>query len=105
MRRRHPPEFSKAMTNLGVLYEDGHGVPQDYQTAKKWFEKAAAAGDAEAMYMLRHLGFKRCLRSLLRSNRVVSICMAGWKASSASDSRLGTTAGRPTAYAGLLRIG
>jgi uncharacterized protein len=35
--------------NLGVLYANGRGVAQDYGQARQWFEKAAAAGDAEAM--------------------------------------------------------
>ena len=42
------------MTNLGVLYANGQGVPQDYAKAREWYEKAAAAGDAAAM---RNLGF------------------------------------------------
>ena len=31
------------MNNLGALYDDGHGVPQDYAQAQSWYEKAAAA--------------------------------------------------------------
>jgi uncharacterized protein YdaT len=37
------------MTNLGLLYGDGHGVPQDYAKAREWYEKAAEAGAAQAM--------------------------------------------------------
>ena len=29
---------------LGLLYEKGAGVPQDYTAARKWYEKAAAQG-------------------------------------------------------------
>src|SRR5271169_4603771 len=41
------------MYNLGGLYGQGHGVPQDYNKAKEWWERAAAAGFAGAM---RNLG-------------------------------------------------
>jgi len=34
------------MNNLGVLYENGWGVTQDYQQARVWFEKAVRTGDA-----------------------------------------------------------
>jgi len=37
------------MTNLAYLYRKGQGAPQDYPKAKEWYEKAAAAGAAEAM--------------------------------------------------------
>jgi TPR repeat protein len=33
---------------LGVMYENGRGVPQDYKEAAKWFHKAAEQGDADA---------------------------------------------------------
>jgi TPR repeat protein len=35
-----------AMTNLGRLYSNGHGVAQDYARTREWFEKAADKGDA-----------------------------------------------------------
>src|SRR5689334_4634523 len=40
---------TRAMRDLGKLYKDGHGVPQNYDLARQWFEKAAAAGDSQAM--------------------------------------------------------
>jgi len=30
-----------AQNNLGVMYENGQGVPQDYKEAVKWYTKAA----------------------------------------------------------------
>ncbi len=30
--------------NLGVMYERGHGVPQEYARAVKWYRKAAEQG-------------------------------------------------------------
>jgi TIR domain/Sel1 repeat len=39
----------RAMSNLGVIYKNGYGVPQDYAKAREWFEKAADKGNAIAM--------------------------------------------------------
>ena len=44
---------AEAQYNLGVLYDFGLGVPQDYAKARQWFEKAAAQGYAIAQ---NHLG-------------------------------------------------
>ena len=38
--------------NLGVMYDNGEGVPQDYNEAIKWFTKAAEQGDAKAQFNL-----------------------------------------------------
>jgi TPR repeat protein len=37
-----------AQYNLGVMYREGQGVPQDYKEAVKWFRLAAEQGDAYA---------------------------------------------------------
>ena len=37
-----------AQFNLGVLYENGHGIPQDYSLAYVWYNIAAAQGHAKA---------------------------------------------------------
>lgn len=39
---------ASAQFNLGVMYDNGQGVPQDYAEAVKWYRKAAAQGDAQA---------------------------------------------------------
>ena len=41
-----------AQFNLGVLYHDGEGVPQNYTQAAVWFRKAAEKGNADAQYSL-----------------------------------------------------
>jgi len=41
-----------AQLNLGLMYVNGDGVPQDYKEAVKWFEKAVEQGDAMAQYTL-----------------------------------------------------
>jgi len=47
---KHGSENS--MSNLGIFYEKGEVVPQDYAKAREWFEKAAAKSEAIAMVSL-----------------------------------------------------
>ena len=44
-----------AQTLLGVMYNEGKGVPQDYKTAVKWYTLAAKQGDANAKTNLSNL--------------------------------------------------
>ena len=37
-----------AQKNLGLMYHNGHGVPQDYKAAMKWYKLAAEQGYAGA---------------------------------------------------------
>ena len=46
---------SLVQDNLGVIYAEGRGVPQDYVQAATWFRKAAEQGDAFAQYSLAYL--------------------------------------------------
>ncbi len=39
---------AKAQFNLGVMYRNGEGVPQDDAKAARWYSKAAEQGDANA---------------------------------------------------------
>ena len=39
---------ASAQYHLGVMYDDGHGVPQDYKEAMRWYGEAADKGNAEA---------------------------------------------------------
>jgi uncharacterized protein len=41
-----------AQYNLGVMYDYGQGVPQDYAVAMSWYRKAAEQGDADAQVNL-----------------------------------------------------
>ncbi len=41
-----------AQTNLGLMYEHGHGVAQDHKQAVKWYRLAAAQGYAAAQVNL-----------------------------------------------------
>jgi TPR repeat protein len=47
--------YAYAQTSLGVLYENGYGVPQNYKTAVKWHRLAAAQGYAIAQHNLGEL--------------------------------------------------
>jgi len=40
--------YTAAQFNLGQLYANGQGVPQDYVQARRWWEKAAVQGDVDA---------------------------------------------------------
>ena len=44
-----------AMRNLGNLFEHGFGVTKNLDDARKWYEKAAIAGDEEAKKRLELL--------------------------------------------------
>jgi curved DNA-binding protein CbpA len=64
-RGRHQEAFSlylqlaefghaKAQFNLGVMYDQGQFVAQDYAQAASWYLKAAEQGNANAQYNLAH---------------------------------------------------
>ncbi len=44
--------YAEAQYNLGVMYDSGRGVRQDYTEAVKWYREAAEQGDIEAQYNL-----------------------------------------------------
>ena len=41
-----------AQLNLGYMYDNGYGVPQDYKEAIKWYLRAAEQGNNRAQYNL-----------------------------------------------------
>jgi TPR repeat protein len=41
-----------AQTMLGMMYENGHGVPQNYKIAFNWYRKAAEQGNPHAQFKL-----------------------------------------------------
>lgn len=43
---------ASAQYDLGVMYAEGHGVPQDYAEAATWYQKAADQGHADAQINL-----------------------------------------------------
>ena len=44
--------FALAQYNLGIMYNKGEGVAQDYAEAVKWYRRAADKGFAFAQYNL-----------------------------------------------------
>jgi TPR repeat protein len=68
-----PSEF-----NLGLLYYDGHGVPQDYSEAARWFERSAAQGYTKAQHNLGAMyGVgKGVKRDYVQAYKWLSICAA-----------------------------
>ena len=44
--------YAAAQFNLGTMYDEGKGVPQNYAEAVKWYRLAAEAGDAKAQHNL-----------------------------------------------------
>ena len=48
---------AEAQFNLGYMYYNGRGVPQDYAEALKWYRKAADQGDANAQCNLGNMYF------------------------------------------------
>jgi len=50
--RRAQQGDAEAQSNLGVVYHNGEGVPQDDVEAVKWFRKAAEQGLADAQFNL-----------------------------------------------------
>jgi TPR repeat protein len=38
--------------NLGLMYANGEGVPQDYAEAAKWIRRVAEQGDARGQFIL-----------------------------------------------------
>jgi uncharacterized protein len=49
---------AKAQFNLGIMYDKGRGVPQDYATAASWWRKSAKQGFAIAQFKLGGLYYE-----------------------------------------------
>jgi uncharacterized protein len=44
--------YAPAEASLGLAYAEGHGVPQDYREAAKWYRLASAQGNPSAQASL-----------------------------------------------------
>lgn len=67
---------SDAQTIVGEKYRDGAGVTRNIDTAKRWLEKAARAGDADAILALCDIAVserdvEQCRRCLQLQNRAL----------------------------------
>ena len=63
LRARAEQGDAAAQNSLGVMYDQGRGVPQDDVEAVRWYRRAAAQGLASA---------KRYMRQTERTNRARS---------------------------------
>ncbi len=52
IKNRAAQGFAPAQFNLGVMYHNGEGVPQDSAEAFKWYGLAAAQGETKAQVKL-----------------------------------------------------
>ena len=55
-RKSAEEELAVAQYNLGMMYENGQGVPKDESEAVKWYRKSAKHGNAIAKSALKRLG-------------------------------------------------
>lgn len=67
-----------AQYNLGLLYYDGHGVPQDYTEAVMWFKRAADQDYTEAQHDLGAMygSGKGVKRDYVEAYKWMNICAA-----------------------------
>jgi hypothetical protein len=50
--------MAEAQYNLGIMYDEGQGVPQDYTAAVMWYRLAADQGFASAQYAVGVMYYK-----------------------------------------------
>ncbi len=48
-----------AQNNLGVMYDEGRGVPKDDKEVARWYRKTAEQGQADAQFNLGLMYYKR----------------------------------------------
>ena len=58
---------SQSQYNLGVMYENGNGVPKDHKTAVKWYKLAAEQGHADAQKKVQEFQKKIAEQNELRA--------------------------------------
>ena len=84
---------ASAQSNLGVMYEQGRGVAQNYREAMRLFRLAAIQGDASAQSRCHVLYGTRYRPGLSRSDEVVSARRWTRQRRSAVQSRCNVRAG------------
>lgn len=74
---------SAAQFNLGLLYYDGRGVPQNFAEAALWFQQAADRGYAKAQHNLgaMYAVGKGVKRDYLKAYVWLSLCAAAGESS------------------------
>ena len=80
--------YVDAQYNLGVMYGNGQGVPQDHKQAVKWYRKAAEQGYVKAQYNLAIMYYKG--QGVIQSNKQSYI----WNAIAAANGHEGAVKNR-----------
>ena len=77
----------KAQSNLGLMYDQGLGVPQNYAEAVRWFQLAAEQGDAGAQCQLgaMYATGKGVSRDQVQAHMWLSLAAAAMKPSEHRD--------------------
>lgn len=55
IRQAAEQEHARAQSLLAFMYQDGFGVPTDYDVAQDWLKRAITNGDSSAVWQLRAL--------------------------------------------------
>ena len=78
---------AKAQSNLGLMYDQGLGVSQDYAEAVQWFRLAAEQGDARAQCQLgaMYATGKGVSQDQVQAHMWLSLAAAGMKPSEDRD--------------------
>jgi TPR repeat protein len=78
-----------AQFNLGLMYANGQGVPQDYKTAVKWYRLAAEQGFADAQYNLGLMYYngQGVPQDYVRAHMWYNIAASSGKSKTASKNR------------------
>ena len=67
---------ANAQNNLGVMYADGLGVPENYVTAHMWFNISIANGEFVAGKRRDELAAKMTPADISEAQRRARVCMA-----------------------------
>jgi TPR repeat protein len=71
--------YAEAQLNLGLMYSNGKGVPQDYAKAAEWYAKAAIQGHYSAQFELGNLYLRgQGVAKDLREAFALHEMSAGW---------------------------
>ena len=67
--------FAGAQSNLGVMYYNGEGVPQDYVTAHMWFNIASSMGNESGGKAREEVAGRMTPEQIAEAQRRASLCV------------------------------
>ncbi len=78
---------SAAQFNIGLMYQEGQGVPQNFSEAAKWFERSADQGYVKAEHNLgaMYATGRGVKRDYVQAYKWMSLCAAGGDGGCASQ--------------------